>query len=327
LFASLLLAPPQADTLYAVDLYGVLSVPEAVVRAAIGLRAGDPVPSSLDAARTRLRALPGVAEVDISAVCCSENGRTMLYVGIRESGTPPITYRSPPTRVASLPGEIVAAGNRFEAALGEAVRRGATGEDHSKGYWLAQDSALRAVQQVFIQIATQRFDTLSTVLHNSSDASQRALATQIIAYGANRQNVLRELLYAAGDPSDGVRNNAVRALGVLADWVNQNPQSGIAIPAAPFIDFLNSVSWTDRNKGVLVLMHLTTSRDPALLAQLRTRGLQSLIEMARWKNAGHALGPFIMLARIAGTEDGEAFRAFQAGERERVITRAQAVRR
>jgi hypothetical protein len=68
-------------------------------------------------------------------------------------------------------------------------------------------------------------------------------------------------------------------------------------------------------------MALTASRDSAVLGQLRERGLQSLIEMARWTNAGHALGPFIILARMAGIDDGEAFRAWQAGEREAVIAR------
>jgi hypothetical protein len=120
-----------------------------------------------------------------------------------------------------------------------------------------------------------------------------------------------------------VRNNAVRALAVLAEWLSQNPQPGELIHATPFVDFINSVSWTDRNKGVMVLLPLTASRDPELLRELRTRGLDSLIEMARWSSAGHALGPFVILARLAGVEDGEAFRAWQSGEREAIIARAK----
>lgn len=38
---------------------------------------------------------------------------------------------------------------------------------------------------------------------------------------------------------------------------------------------------------------------------------------------GHALGPFLILARLIGIEDGEAFRAWQAGEREAIIARAK----
>jgi hypothetical protein len=298
------------------------TVSESSLRAAIGLRAGDPVPDSDDSIRARVRALPGVAEVHVSSVCCSENGRTVLYVGIREVGTPPKMFRAEPNGAARLPRDILAAGVRFESALMSAVHRGATAEDGSHGYSLAQDSALRSVQEDFLQIAADRSDTLTSVLRTSADARHRALAAQILAYGASRQTVARELLYAAEDPSDAVRNNAARALAVLVAWVNQNPHAGVAIAPELFVDFLNSVSWTDRNKGVMVLMPLTASRDSALLAQLRSRALPSLIEMARWTNAGHALGPFLILARIAGLSDDDAFQAWQAGDREVIIARA-----
>jgi hypothetical protein len=322
LFSLALPAGASSDTLHAVDLYGMRAVSEASLRAAIGLRAGDPVPVSDDSIRARVRALPGVAEVHVSTVCCSETGRSTLYVGIREVGTPPMVFRAEPSGAARLPGDILAAGVRFESALVSAVQRGETAEDGSQGYSLAQDSALRSVQEDFLQIAADRADTLTSVLRNSTDATHRALAAQVLAYGANRQSVARELLYAAEDPSDAVRNNATRALAVLVTWVDRNPLAGVAIPPNLFVDFLNSVSWTDRNKGVMVLVPLTASRDSALLAQLRSRALPTLVEMARWTNAGHALGPFLILARIAGLSDGDAFQAWQAGDREAIIARA-----
>ena len=315
---------PAADTLASVDLYGLRTVPEAAVRAAIGLRPGDAVPESADSIRARVAVLPGVAEVDVARVCCSENGGTMLYVGIREAGTPAVTYRAAPTGAARLPDEVVAAGEAFESALMSAVRRGAAQEDDSQGYSLAQDSAMRAMQERFIGFAATYADTLRSVLLTSSDAGHRALAAQVIAYHADRERVVRDLLHAVGDPDDDVRNNAVRALAVLAGWANEHRDAEIRIPAEPFIDFLNSVSWTDRNKGVFVLMSLTNSRDPVLLAQLRSRALPSLVEMARWTSPGHAMGAYIILARIAGLDDQAAFQAWQAGERESVIARAMA---
>lgn len=312
--------PP--DTLSSVDLYGLRTVPEAAVRAAIGLRPGNPAPESADSIRARVAALPGVAEVDVARVCCSEDGGTMLYVGIREAGTPAVTYRTAPTGAIRLPDEVVEAGAAFESALMSAVRRGAAEEDDSQGYSLARDPAMRAVQERFIGFAATYADTLRNVLLTSSDAGHRALAAQVIAYHADRERVVRDLLHAVGDPDDDVRNNAVRALAVLAGWANEDPEAGIHIPAEPFIDFLNSVSWTDRNKGVFALMSLTEPRDPALLAQLRTRALPSLVEMARWTSPGHAMGAYIILARIAGLDDRAAFEAWQAGERESVIARA-----
>jgi hypothetical protein len=323
LLAVSLYGQTAADTLYAVDLYGLRSVSEAAVRQAVGVRAGDPVPVSLEPIRARVRAIAGVAEVDVSAVCCSENGRTLLYVGVREPGTQRLSFRAPPTGGFELPAEIVAAGRDFESALISAVQRGASAEDHSQGYALAEDSALRASQERFLEIAARHRDTLVYALHHSSSAAHRALASQILAYAEDRRLVARELVYAAGDSEDAVRNNAVRALAVLADWLTQNPQSGVSIPASPFIDFANSVSWTDRNKGVMLLMALTTSRDPVVLRELRARALDSLVEMARWSNTGHALPPCVILARLAGIEDEAAFRAFQAGEREAIISRAK----
>jgi hypothetical protein len=314
----------QADTLSAVDLYGLRTVSEATVREAVGLRPRDPVPDSIGPIVDRLQAIPGVAEADVSRVCCAEDGGTMLYVGIREDGTPALTYRAAPTGTARLTDDIVAMGLTFDTALYSAVRRGVTAEDHSRGYALSSDSAVRAVQDRFVDVAAQRMELLRTVLRTSADAEHRALAAYIIAYGADRNTFARDLLYAVDDPDNDVRNNAVRALAVLRAWANQHPEAGIDIPADAFIDFLISVSWTDRNKGVFALMSLTASGDPALLSELRTRALPSLVEMARWTNPGHAFGPFLILARIAGVEEAKAFEAWQAGDRETVIAEATA---
>jgi len=313
----------SADTLSIIDLYGFRKVPESAVRAAIGVRVGDPVPRETDQIVQRLRAIPGVADADISIVCCAEGGGSMMFAGIREPGTPAITHRPPPTGSARLPEEISRLDEAFSAALISAVRRGVAGEDHSHGYALAQDSALRAIQQQFVSIAAARMDTLRVVLNTSADADHRALAAYIIAYGPDRRAVARDLMRGIDDPDDGVRNNAVRAIGVLASWLNDHPEAGIIIPAEPFIDLLNSVSWPDRNKGVMALMALTARRDTAVLSQLRLRAAASLIEMARWTNPGHAFGAFIILARVVGIDDGEAFQAWQQGRREEVVARAE----
>jgi hypothetical protein len=310
------------ETLEAVDLYGLRTIPEAAVRAAVGLAAGDPAPASLEAIRGRLRALPGVADVGVSLVCCGERGGSLLYVGVREEGAPTVVFRPAPAGDARLPAEVVALGARHEAALVAAVRRGATGEDASQGYALSADAALRAVQEELRDVARAGFDGLAAVLRLSADAAHRTLAARILAYGDDRQAVACALVAAVGDPSERVRNDAARALALLAGWADGHPDAGVSIPPDPFVDVLNSVSWTDRNKGVLVLVPLTVGRDPALLATLRERALPSLVEMARWSDPGHALAPYILVARLAGVDDGAAFRAWQAGEREVVIARA-----
>ena len=118
------------------------------------------------------------------------------------------------------------------------------------------------------------------------------------------------------DANDGVRNNATRALGVLAE---SSPKVAARIPATPFIEMINSGSWTDRNKGSWVLESLTNNRDPKLLAQLRAEALPSLIEMARWHSNGHAYTARILLGRIAGIEEGRLTKLASAGNLEEII--------
>jgi hypothetical protein len=101
----------------------------------------------------------------------------------------------------------------------------------------------------------------------------------------------------------------------------------VVIPPDPFTALLQSVSWTDRNKGALALMSLTAARDPAVLRTLRAQALPALVEMARWTNPGHVLAPFLILARMAGVDDAEAFQAWQTGDREAVIAKALAMSR
>ena len=48
---------------------------------------------------------------------------------------------------------------------------------------------------------------------------------------------------------------------------------------------------------------LTKSRDPRVLAELRSQDLDSLIEMAKWHDAGHAATFRILLGRIGGIDE------------------------
>ena len=51
------------------------------------------------------------------------------------------------------------------------------------------------------------------------------------------------------------------------------------------------------------MINLTESRDPKLLQQLRTEAMEALVEMARWRFAGHAAFARRLLGRIAGIEE------------------------
>ena len=143
-------------------------------------------------------------------------------------------------------------------------------------------------------------------------------------YVADKQSVVDDLVDAMGDPSEDVRNNAMRALVVFTKMKPMAAQKVPRIPSDPFIGLLNLLAWTDRNKSSLALMELSESRDPGLLAKLKKEAMQPLIDMARWKNEGHAMPGLLILGRIAGWSDEEVRAAWGRGERERVIAAALA---
>ena len=118
------------------------------------------------------------------------------------------------------------------------------------------------------------------------------------------------------DSDEIVRNNAIRALGVLAQ---SNPRVAAGIPPEHFIAMLSSGSWTDRNKAGFLLAELSKGREPKLLSQLRSRALKSLIEMARWRSSGHAGFARILLGRIAGIAETRLQRLVDAGQVDQII--------
>jgi HEAT repeat protein len=155
--------------------------------------------------------------------------------------------------------------------------------------------------------AKQHFALLENVLKNSMNAGRRAAAAQIIAYASNRKKVVDDLLSAIDDPDETVRNNATRALSILAGYITLHPELNISIPAKPFIKMINSIVWTDRNKGAMVLMRLTQGRNKNLLDEIKRLALPSIIEMAKWKDRGHAGFSFVILSRIAGADEESLF--------------------
>jgi hypothetical protein len=318
---------PQFPPIGIIDLYGLRNISERQVREALQIKEGDPSSVETKDARLRLESLSGVAEAQINRVCC-DAGKAVLFVGIREKGTPSLQFRPAPQGKVRLPEDVVQAGEDYQKAVSDAVIKGNTGEDDSQGHALFNDPAARAVQERLIKFAARDLNLLRNVLGHSADAEHRALAAEVIAYTANKQAVVNDLVEAMRDPAGEVRNNATRALAVMAGSARQTTKQPIKIPVRPFIEMLNSIEWTDRNKSSLTLVRLTDKRDPAILSELRQKALPSLIEMARWKSSGHAYASFFLLGRIAGLPEDEMTAAWERGDRlsfiETAIKRAKA---
>jgi HEAT repeat protein len=314
-----------SDWIGILDFYGLRTVTRQQIREALGLKEGGRVPQSeaeIGELVRRLEKVPGVLGARLARVCCDEQGRTILYVGIKEKGALRFTYRAAPTGRASLPAETVVAYRRYEEVRAAAVQKGDAGEDDSQGHSLAANPAVRSFQEQFILYAASHLRTLRQVLRYAGDAEQRGMAAEIIGYAPNKREVVADLLSAIRDPDEGVRNNATRALMAIAALAQRQPQRRIRIEAAPFIAMLNSVVWTDRNKAAAVLFFLTAHPPARALDQLRKQALPSLVEMARWKNPGHAFEAYFLLGRIAGLDESAVRQAWTRGEREQVIARA-----
>jgi hypothetical protein len=159
------------------------------------------------------------------------------------------------------------------------------------------------------------------VVLNSAEAKQRAVAAWVLGYAPDKKSVLNELELAARDPDDTVRNNAIRAIGAILELGNSRPELGIKVKADLFIEMLDSVTWSDRNKATMVLLKLTEKKDAAVLAKIKKRSVDALVEMARWK-ARHGVMALTLLGRSAGYSETEIKEAWSKGERERIIRRA-----
>jgi len=202
----------------------------------------------------------------------------------------------------------VANGDAVRAPASQTFQIGIIGdaaEDDSQGHALCHDPA-----------------TLRRVLRESSAADQRALSAQVLGYVVDKQAMVADLVGAMSDPSETVRNSAMRALVVFTRMAPAATQAVPRIPYDPFIGLLHSLVWTDRNKSSLALMELSEGRDPELLAKLRNEAMQPLVDMARWKNDGQAMPGLLILGRIAGWSDDATRAASGNGQREDVIRAA-----
>ena len=247
---------------------------------------------------------PKIKQADISFICCDEKeGKWIVFVGV-DTKSKAIT-QSNKTNDINLPAEIKDTYDSLMNLIMVAIEKGEATENDSSGHSLMNYLPARKLQEKFINYADKNLGLLRETLKHSKHVEQRTVAATVIAYYHDKTEVINDLLEAVADPDEKVRNNAVRAIGIIANYAQRKPDLKIEIPADPFIGMINSISWTDRNKSSLVLLSLTNSRDKKLLKQLRQQALKPLEDMAKWKSNGHSMPGYIMLGRIAGWSDME----------------------
>jgi hypothetical protein len=317
LFARAYAQVPRVDV---IDFYGLHKTTEAKVREAIGMKEGDPLPASKGDAEERLDNIPGVAESHLEAVYDAK--KMILYAGLEERGAPHFDIREAPEGDMKLPEVMTKEYRNFVEAAAAAAHSNIVAEDLTQGHARSADPETRKIQDRFPLFATDHLAELRDVLRNSSDEDQRAIAAYIIGYAPNKRDVINDLQYALKDADAGVRANATRSLVAIEVLAKLDKTQAIKISSTWFIEMLNSLSWSDRNRAVMALMVLTDQPDPSILDQIRERALQSLIDMARWKTLSHALPPYLLLGRIAGLPEADVQAAWSRGDREWVVTQA-----
>jgi hypothetical protein len=319
-----LAAGAQPNTLGTIDFFGYKGLDVTAVRSALPFREGDTFPpanvkSSAELeqqVKQRVRQAIGREPTDVSFVCCDDQRAWIAYIGLPGESYQSLTWNAAPTGDVRLPGAAVTLQKTLDDLLMKAIMHGQAGEDDSEGYALAKDPDARKVQLAIRDYALQNEALLRRVLRSSSDGEHRAAAALLLGYGRQSGEQIDALVRASLDPHEGVRNNAVRALGVMA---RGKPALAQRIPAAPFIRLLRSGAWLDHNKGSLLLDALTARRDPQLLAALRTTALDPLLEMGRWRNNGHATAALAILGRIAGIDQERLHGLLSEGKAEEIL--------
>jgi hypothetical protein len=318
-------APSQQARIGEIDFFGAGGIDVEKVRSALPVREGEVVsedqsPDIRDRTNRAIERAVGHLATDIAIVCCDEHAGLIIYIGLGGSNTSSIPLNPAPKGSTCLPRQAVTLYDEAMEALEQAVRKGNSGEDDTQGYSLSKDATARAKQMAMHEYAMTHEQRLEGALQACGKPEQRQAAAALLGYGKKSAAQIRALVYASRDSDEEVRNNAVRALWVLA---MASPKTTSEIPANSFVQMLNSGLWTDRNKAGLLLMALTGSRPPQLLERLRTEGLPSLIEMARWHDSSHARAYQELLGRIAGFDEARIEQLIASRKVDEIIAAAR----
>ena len=290
-------------TIGAIDFFAYSGVDIDGLRSNLTVRPGDPWTSEANQLlKSEIAKWLGRTPSDFGAVCCDEDGNRLIYIGLADGSGSRINFNLQPTGTHQLDADLVILYDRFEEAVRQTVSRGEglVVEDHSLGYPLSRDADVRGFQQRIRDYSLSNSAQLFAVARESSDPRHRAMAIDAIGYGLHSADQIEALTYSALDADPSVRNNAIRALWVLA---SSQVELQAPIPYATFVDLLASEVRKDRTKSIALLDALTEDRDSDVLTAILERSLEPLIECARWSWSGHAYRARVILGRIAGLDE------------------------
>jgi HEAT repeats len=284
-----------------IEFFGYQGMDVPAIRRALPFQEGDVFrPGMEDEARSAVERVTARKATDVSHVCCTSRGELAIFIGLPGASARPFKFEPASQGAVQLPADLTKLYEAMSLAETEATRRSLNEEDRPAGYRLLKEPVARASELAFRAYALGHEEEILNVLTLSGDAHQRAMAADALGFGAQTSRQIAALVRAARDPDEVVRNNATRALGEI---LRGDPTAASQISPDNFIDMLRSGTWADRNKGSLVLLSLTQSRDPILLRRIQSEAGDALLEMARWRPFGWALPARLIRARIDGKSD------------------------
>jgi hypothetical protein len=308
-----------------IEIFGAEKLPVQKIRAAIGAKEGDLLPSRGEA-EERIDKISGIVASRLEAVCC-EQGNLILYVGIEEKNSPHFEFHLPPTGEVKLPDDLSHLYQDLLDAVAASIRGRNADQDLTNGYSLMADPDARMIQLKMIPLVARDLQILDRAVRESADPEQRAAAAYMLQYGPrderDMKTVVNALQYALQDANDQVRDNAVQALHAIMVGAKLHPEQHIRIEPTWYVQMMNSLVWSDRRNASLALVDLTENRDPDTLDLLREQALTAVIQMAEWHDLEHALPGFILAGRLAGLSEQEIRDAWLSGDREPVLEKAR----
>lgn len=320
LLAAAAACQPQRLRIGEIEFFGYAGLDLEALRRAVPVNEGDEL-TEAEMPQVTAKLKQVLHATSVAATCCDESGGLMLYIGLPGKSARALPYRPVPRGTDRLPPAVTNLYQQFLNALARAIEKGASAEDDAQGYALFVDPEVRAKQLSMRDYAVRHARLVRRVLSSASDAEQRAAAAHLLGYVPASTRQIAALVRASRDSDDDVRNNAVRALAVQA---KANSKMAASIPAAEFLPMLYSNSWQDRNKAAFLQEALTQRRDPKLLAQIRAQALDPLLEMARWRSAGHAYTARVLLGRCAGIEESRLQQIISTGQLTPILEALQA---
>ncbi len=315
--------PENKHLVGSIDFLGYKGIDLAPIRAALPLREREAFPGTRStdeckrAIRESVQQVIGRSPTDIGLGCCDSERNWTIYIGLPGKSSLPLEFNPAPSGDSRLPPAVLKLDEERDAAVrANIMGNNRANEDDSQGYSLSYDPIVRAKQLALREYSLQNEALLLRVLDSSSDARHRAIAATALGYARQSNQQIAALVKANLDPDFEVRNNAVRALGVLA---MAKPELARQIQPSAFIKLLASPTWTDHNKAAFLLETLSKGRDPNLLKQLKLDALDNLLEMAQWHYAGHAYTARMIIGRIAGIEESRLSKLATTGPVETII--------